>query len=210
MQNVHGDSPFGGGPSPTPNPASGGFTPHSQFPQSQFPFLPQGSGYSQNPQTQPQGFHPSGLSFGSIQSMTGSNPNYAAGYNPTAMAMPPYLQMLVPGYNPGANMQLSYPGGSMVNPWIFNEQLSTVLHARHTCPQCDATVSHILMAVADNDTSYNAASTDNLAGEDLMSLNRHIGEMEAQLASERNAYDNLRRASNDDRLDSDQLRIEQD
>ncbi|KAE9388830.1 hypothetical protein BT96DRAFT_1003814 [Gymnopus androsaceus JB14] len=81
MQNVHGDNPFSGGPSPTPNPASNGFTP-----QSRFPFLPPSSGYSQNPQIQTQGFHPSGLLFGLIPSMTGPNPNYAAGYNPTAMA----------------------------------------------------------------------------------------------------------------------------
>ncbi|KAE9391580.1 hypothetical protein BT96DRAFT_945272 [Gymnopus androsaceus JB14] len=85
------------GPSPTSYPS--GFTPHppSYPPQSQFLFAhppPSQAHYALlNPgfsnhgfQSQSQGSNPSSFVFGSIPPSAGSNPNFAAGYNPVAMA----------------------------------------------------------------------------------------------------------------------------
>ncbi|KAE9385042.1 hypothetical protein BT96DRAFT_1007434, partial [Gymnopus androsaceus JB14] len=103
------------GPSPTSYPS--GFTPHppSYPPQSQFPFAhpppsqvhyaPLNPGFSNHGfQSQSQGSNPSSFVFGSIPPSAGSNPNFAAGYNPAAMAgtsMPSYSQM--PMFGPAPN-----------------------------------------------------------------------------------------------------------
>ncbi|KAE9383219.1 hypothetical protein BT96DRAFT_1009509 [Gymnopus androsaceus JB14] len=161
-----------GGPSPTLNSFISGLTPQSQshppmYPPPipfrphppQFPSLPLNSGYSnQRFQTQTQGSNPSSFVFGSIPPSAGSNPNFAAGYNPAAMtgtSTPSYSQMLMPN----SVMHPPYPGGSMVNPWTFNESLGTVIHAQGTCSQCDAFVSHLLLAFVDNEPSFRAATS---------------------------------------------------
>ncbi|KAE9388761.1 hypothetical protein BT96DRAFT_1003896 [Gymnopus androsaceus JB14] len=225
------------GPSPTSYPS--GFTPHPPLypPQSQFPFThpppsqahyaPPNPGFSNHGfQSQSQGSNPSSFVFGPIPPPAGSNPNFASGYHPAAMAgpsMPSYMQMLMFGQAPNSVMHPPYPGGSMVNPWTFNESLGTVLHARGTCSQCDAFVSHLLPAFVDNEPSFRAATSgrsavENVpAGGDVASLTQRIGELSAELASEQLGYEDLYRKyyNGEDNLarvrdEQDRLRVQRD
>ncbi|KAE9392565.1 hypothetical protein BT96DRAFT_1000207 [Gymnopus androsaceus JB14] len=207
-----------GGPSPTLNSFISGLTPQSQshlamYPP-QFPF-----------QTQTQGSNPLSFVFGSIPPSAGSNPNFAAGYNPAAMAgtsTPSYSQMPMFGQAPNSVMHPPYPGGSMVNPWTFNESLGTVIHARGTCSQCDAFVSHLLPAFVDDKPSFRAATSGRVdyyrqsavgiipAGGDVASLTQRIGELSAELASEQLGYEDLHRKYYDGEDDLACLRDERD
>ncbi|KAE9397191.1 hypothetical protein BT96DRAFT_941129 [Gymnopus androsaceus JB14] len=215
-----------------------GFTPHppSYPPQSQFPFAhpppsqthyaPLNPGFSNHGfQSQSQGSNPSSFVFGSIPPSAGSNPNFAAGYNPAAMAgtsTPSYSQMQMFGQAPNSVMHPPYPGGSMVNPWTFNESLGTIIHARGTCSQCDAFVSHLLPAFVNDKPSFRAATSGRInyyrwsavgnipAGGDIASLTQRIGELSAELASEQLGYEDLRRKYYDGEDDLIRLRDEQD
>ncbi|KAE9388091.1 hypothetical protein BT96DRAFT_947867 [Gymnopus androsaceus JB14] len=166
------------GPSPTSYPS--GFTPHPPLypPQSQFPFdhpppsqahyTPPNPGFSNHGfQLQSQGSNPSSFVFGSVLPPAGLNPNFASGYHPAAMAgpsTPSYVQVPMFGQAPNSVMHPPYPGGSMVNPWTFNESLGTMLHAQ----------------------------VENMpAGGDIASLTQCIGELSAELASEQLGYKDL-------------------
>ncbi|KAE9390230.1 hypothetical protein BT96DRAFT_946279 [Gymnopus androsaceus JB14] len=224
------------GPSPMSYPS--GFTPHppSYPPQSQFPFAhpppsqahyaPLNPGFSNHGfQSQSQGSNPLSFVFGSILPSAGSNPNFAAGYNPAAMAgtsTPSYSQMPMFGQAPNSVMHPPYPGGSMVNPWTFNESLGTVIHARGTCSQCDAFVSHLLPAFVDDKPSFRAATSRHVdyyrrsavgnipAGGDVASLTQRIGELSAELASEQLGYEDLHRKYYDGEDNLAHLRDERD
>ncbi|KAE9384331.1 hypothetical protein BT96DRAFT_1008186 [Gymnopus androsaceus JB14] len=224
------------GPSPTSYPS--GFTPHppSYPPQSQFPFAhpppsqahyaPPNPGFSNHGfQSQSQGSNPSSFVFGSIPPPAGSNLNFASGYHPVAMAgpsTPSYAQMPMFGQAPNSVMHPSYPGGSMFNPWTFNESLGTVLHAQGTCSQCDAFVSHLLPAFVDDEPSFRAATSGRVnyyrrsavgnipAGGDVASLTQRIGELSAELASEQLGYEDLHRKYYDGEDNLARLRDERD
>ena len=106
---------------PNPNPSGPAPQPYPQA------YAPNpSSGYNQNAHHLPQGFNPS-FSFGSFQYPTGQNTT--AGFNPVPMASPSYTQAPPPGYVPGVPMPQIQPRGSMGNPWCFNAQLCTMLHA---------------------------------------------------------------------------------
>ncbi|KAE9399456.1 hypothetical protein BT96DRAFT_993919 [Gymnopus androsaceus JB14] len=202
IQNAFSGNRNDGGPNPQFNPMGSGFMPQpqSQLPQSQFPPFPSSSGFpNQGFPTQNQGFPPSGFAFGSIQPSASSNPAFAAGYNPAAMSGPAtssYPLTSTFGQAPNSTIQPHYHGGTMVGPWTFNSNLGTVLHTRNTCSTCDAALTHILLAFADNDASFTAANQErvdhirqaalggNPAGGDVASLNRQIGEMNTQLGIE--------------------------
>ncbi|KAE9394658.1 hypothetical protein BT96DRAFT_998354 [Gymnopus androsaceus JB14] len=217
-QNATSGNQINEGLSPTFNPMGSGFTPQcqSQFlptqnPQSHAYFAfpppqPSSGNTNQGFQTQTQGYYPSSYAFGSIQHTAGSNPNFAAGFNPaatTGSATSPYSQMSMTGPAPGSTMHPSHPGVPVVTPWAFNQNLGTVLHARGHCPQCDAMLVHIGTAFIDNEASFQAANLErvdyyrrttmgsNLAGEDIVSLYRRIGELNLQLDNGRQHYDRL-------------------
>ncbi|KAE9404730.1 hypothetical protein BT96DRAFT_989041 [Gymnopus androsaceus JB14] len=217
-QNATSGNQIDEGLSPTFNPMGSGFTPQrqSQFlptqnPQSHAYFAfpppqPSSGNTNQGFQIQTQGYYPSSYAFGSIQHTAGSNPNFAAGFNPaatTGSATSPYSQMSMTGPAPGSTMHPSHPGVPVVTPWAFNQNLGTVLHARGHCPQCDAMLAHIGTAFVDNEASFQAANLEhvnyyrrttmgsNLAGEDIVSLYRRIGELNSQLDNGRQHYDHL-------------------
>ena len=139
--------------------------------------------------------------------MAGMNPQFNVGFNPTPHVGYPQHQfppVLMAGYNPApSNLPPTLAAGSGSGPWLFNEQMGTVLHAPNTYSHCDAMIHHIVMAMALNDSMYKTASAEhvehfrrealgpNQTGEDLGSLNCRVGELATQLSYEKSVQEQL-------------------
>ena len=105
----------------------------------------------------------------------------------------------------------------MANPWVHNQNLGMVFHGPGKCPQCDATMQHIMddmsyssAVEACNQHFHHAASNNNVISEETVSLHRQIGELMAQLATEQSDYSQICRKLDEAKDDLDCAREERD
>ncbi|KAE9406806.1 hypothetical protein BT96DRAFT_987075 [Gymnopus androsaceus JB14] len=213
IQNATSGTTNNGGPSPHFNPIRSGVAPQPQFQFPQFPQFPSNpfssnSGFNnQGFPTQNQGFHPSGLAFGSIQPPASSNPAFAAGYNlapMTGSATSSFSQMSPFGQGPNPTMQPLHPGGSTASRWVFNPNLSTMLHTRNTCSTCEATRAHVVSAFADNNVSFTAANQERVDHIRQTALGGNSN------GEDRDAYDRIRDNFDEAKHDLERIRKERD